>query len=198
MGAWIEMAGARARAVFFNLPLSWRGVGALVVGILLARWTWALFEPHTFAVLPAKSESAEASAALFGTAAPVATTDSTESGKVSALRLVGVFSGKHGFAILRMDEKRQIGVALGEEAYKGAKLVEVAADYVLLEHNGTRQRINLENKFAGNADNKGQAETRPPALVAPSIDGAAGDPEKLAQEMQKMLDMTKSMAKDKQ
>lgn len=199
MVVWIEMAGARIAAVFLRLPLSWRGAGALVVGVLLARWTWVLLGPHTLTVFPAKPEFVEASAALFGLPSPASTPVSTGVGEVSAPHLVGVFSGKRGFAILRLDEKRQVGVVLGEEVHKGNKLVEVAADYVLLERNGTRQRVNLEGKVTGNTgDNKGRANTPPITPVASSVNGAATDPEKLAQKMRNMLDIAKSMNEESQ
>jgi hypothetical protein len=51
------------------------------------------------------------------------------------VHLIGVFSGKQGFAVLKMDEKTQRG-----------------GDYVLLEHNGLSQRVNLEIKTAINKE----------------------------------------------
>ena len=148
----LEMVGTGVSTVFSRLPLSWSGVGAIVVGLLLARWTWVLFAPNSFAVLPAKSDAAwSASEALFGVSAvsgvAVASSDS-ESGN---MHLVGVFSGSQGFAVFKIDEKTQHGVALGEEVFKGTKLTEVGSDYAVLEHNGISQRIKLENK-SGNKD----------------------------------------------
>ena len=192
------MPGPRVWAFLLRLPLSWRGVGALIVGILLARWTWVFIEPHTLSVFPAKSESAGSSVTLFGVATPTDRVDSIETGNLTAPQLVGVFSGKHGFAIFRLDEKRQVGVGLGEEVYKGTKLVEVAADYVLIERNEVRQRINLEGKSAVNTENIVQAHPSPSALLAPAIDGSAANPEKMASELQKMIAIAKAKAKENQ
>ena len=152
MGSQLEMVGTGVLTVLSRLPLSWSGVGAIVVGLLLARWTWILFAPNSFAVLPAKSDVAwNASDTLFGmpavSGAAVASSD-TESGN---MHLVGIFTGSQGFAVFKIDEKTQRGVALGEEVFKGTKLTEVGTDYAVLEHNGISQRVKLESK-ASNKD----------------------------------------------
>lgn len=181
-GSISETAGAKAQAVFSRLPFSWHAFGAVVIGALLAKWTWVLFAPHTLAVLPPKPETAvEASAALFGVAASGAAA-ATVGAAVSNVRLLGVFSGKQGFAVFKLDEKSQHGVALGEEVSPGNKLVEVADDHVLIEHNGARQRVNLENKFA---DSKGLV-VEPSALSStPNAERAVAEWNKARQEMQK-------------
>ncbi len=183
VGAGVAIAGGNASAVFSRLPLSWYAIGAVVVGVLLARWTWILFAPHTLAVLPPKPEIAvEASAALFGVAATSGAAAATVGATVTNVHLLGVFSGKQGFAVFKLDEKSQHGVALGEEVSPGNKLVEVADDHVLIEHNGARQRVNLENKFA---DSKGLV-VEPAALSAtPNAERAVAEWNKARQEMQK-------------
>ncbi|TAJ77818.1 MAG: hypothetical protein EPO42_09145 [Gallionellaceae bacterium] len=182
IGVQVEMVGAGASAVFSRLPFSGHAFGAVVIGALLAKWTWILFAPHTLEVLPPKPEIvAEASAALFGVAASGAAA-TTVGAVVSNVRLLGVFSGKQGFAVFKLDEKSQHGVALGEEVSPGNKLVEVADDHVLIEHNGARQRVNLENKFA---DSKGLV-VEPSALSStPNAERAVAEWNKARQEMQK-------------
>lgn len=175
--------GARVLAVFSRLPLSWSGLGALVVGALLARWTWILFAPHTLAVLPPKPEVTGAAAeSLFGAVAASGVAAATGGSTIPGVKLIGVFAGKHGFAVLRLDEKRQLGVALGEEVAPGTKLVEVAADHVLLEHNGLRQRVNLEDKFA---DSKGLTVERAALSATPNAARAMAEWNQARQEMQK-------------
>jgi general secretion pathway protein C len=187
IGARLETAGAGVSAVFSRLPFLWYGIGALVVGLLLARWTWLLFAPHTLSVLPPKPEaSGEAAAALFGVAAASGVMEATNS-VMPNVRLIGVFTGKQAFAVLRLDEKKQLGVALGEEVSKGVKLVEVAADHVLLELNGARQRVNLDNKFS---DSKGMVVERPlppPSAVAPNAEQAMAEWNQARHEMQQEL-----------
>jgi hypothetical protein len=143
----VEMAGMSVVSVLSRLPLSWRGVGALILGALLAKWTWLLFAPHTLSVFPSQSEAgANVTEALFGVPASSEKPNSNTNAKLGNVQLVGVFSGKHGFAVMKLDEKTQRGVALGDEVIKGTKLVEVNADYVVLEYNGVRQKVNLEIK----------------------------------------------------
>jgi hypothetical protein len=55
---------------------------------------------------------------------------------------------------MKLDDKRQVGVAEGEEVSPGTKLLAVHTDHVLLEHGGAQQRVNLENKYAASL-NKG-------------------------------------------
>ncbi len=186
IGARFETAGAGLSAIFSRLPFLWYGIGALIVGLLLARWTWLLFAPHTLSVLPPKPEATgEAAAALFGVVTASGETE-TKNSAMPNVRLVGVFTGKQAFAVLRLDEKKQLGVALGEEVSKGVKLVEVAADHVLLELNGARQRVNLENKFA---ESKGMVVERPsqPSVVVPSVEQATADWNQARHEMQQGL-----------
>jgi hypothetical protein len=169
-----ETVGAGVPTVFSRLPFLWYGLGALIVGLLLARWTWLLFAPHTLSTLPPKPETAgETAATLFGVAAASGVAETTAS-VMPNVRLVGVFTGKQAFAVLRLDEKKQLGVALGEEVSKGVKLVEVAADHVLLELNGVRQRVNLENKFA---DSKGivVAPPSPTSFAPPNAEQAMAE-----------------------
>lgn len=141
----------------FYWPLSWRGLGALILGALLANWCWVLFAPHaTFtAAVPERSAGQEAGR-LFGVVQLSA--PANQGIALPNVQLLGVFAasaGKTGFAVLKLDDKRQVGVAEGEEVVSGTKLVEVHADYVLLEHAGVQQKVNLENKYAGSS-NKGR------------------------------------------
>lgn len=133
------------------LPLLWRVLGALVLGALLAKWVWVLFAPRAtaIAVAPERGVAAEAGK-LFGVAVVAASAPVVE--EVAVLpnaRLVGVFSaktGRSGFAVLKLDDKRQMGVAAGESVVPGVRLAEVHPGYVLLERAGTLQRVDLEEK----------------------------------------------------
>ena len=124
----------------------WRVLAVLVLGVLLAHWTWLLFAPRTASVLPAAPLSSGLQAEhLFGSAAASAV---TAQAALPDVRLVGVFAGVPGFAVLELDGKRQVGLATGREIVAGAKLVEVAIDHVVIERNGVRQQIPLAVKTA--------------------------------------------------
>lgn len=159
-------SGAEAvTAMLSRLPFSWRGISAVVLGVMLANWFWIIFAPHaTFtSVSPEQTANPEAGR-LFGT---VATEEvSTQGVALPNVQLLGVFTAsakRPGFAILKLDDKRQKGVAEGEEVAAGTKLAAVYADYVLLERAGVQQRVNLENKYAA-SPNKG---------VVPALGAAA-------------------------
>jgi type II secretory pathway component PulC len=168
----IETAGTGVLSVLTRLPLSWRGTGAVVIGILLARWTWIIFAPNAMSVFPALSEaSGNASEMLFGMPAPGGAVNSNLNAKLGNVQLMGVFTGKKGFAVLRLDEKTQRGVALGDEVISGTRLVEVDADHVVLEYEGVRQQVNLEIKTAKNKENQSMAQTSSAPAVAQAMAG---------------------------
>ena len=153
MGAWDISKGSKVTSregILSRLPLPWRGFGALVLGVLLARWSWVLFAPHSAvtAVAPEQAVAVEAGR-LFGAAA--SSVSPAEGVALPNVRLTGVFAakvGQPGFAVLKLDGKQQVGVAVGESVAPGARLLEVHPDYVLLERAGVQQRVNLEGKSA--------------------------------------------------
>jgi hypothetical protein len=146
----------------------WRVLALLVLATMLAHWTWVLFAPRGASVLPAAEIMSNFEAEhLFGsTAAPGVPVQASLPG----VRLVGVFSGNPGFAVLELDGKRQLGLATGGEIVSGTRLVEVAKDLVVIERGGIRQQIRLESKAA--AVNPGH--NVPAARAAPPV-GAVPD-----------------------
>jgi hypothetical protein len=166
-------------AALSRLPFSWRSISAVVLGILLAQWFWILFAPHaTFtSVSPEQTANADAGR-LFGTVA--SSQISTQGVALPNVQLIGVFTAsayRAGFAILKLDDKRQKGVAEGGEVAAGTKLVAVYPDYVLLERAGVQQRVNLENKYAAS----------PNKIVVPAF-GAAASSNKQIDSAMKQVD----------
>jgi len=155
-GAAIDAIVTGLSRLTYYWPLSWRSLSAIVLGALLARWVWILFAPNaTFtSAIPQRNPGVEA-ANLFG---EILSTETASVGvALPNVQLLGVFTaspGKPGFAILKLDNNKQAGVAEGEEVAPGTKLIEVNADYVLLERSGVQQRVNLENKYANSPDSK--------------------------------------------
>ncbi len=168
----VEMTGMGVVTVLSRLPLSWRGVSALIIGALLARWTWIFFAPYTLSVFPPQAEvGGNLSESLFGVAASGAGLNSNANTKLGNVQLTGVFSGKHGFAVLKLDDKTQRGFALGDEVIKGTRLVEVHADYVVLEHEGARQQVNLEFKAPKNKESAMMEQPSSTTGVAQAVAG---------------------------
>ena len=141
--------------ISFYWPLSWRSLSAIILAVLLANWTWILFAPQaTFtSAFPDRAAEIEAGQ-LFG----VGTTNEVATPGVALpnVQLLGVFASsanKTGFAVLKLDSNRQLGVAEGEEVAPGTILMAVNADHILLERAGIQQRVNLEDKYAGSNKN---------------------------------------------
>lgn len=170
IGTIAEAALASLSRLFKYLPLSWRGASALILGVLLAKWFWILLAPQTTftATLPERAAGVEAGQ-LFGV---TASNDVTAQGvALPNVQLLGVFaasSGKKGFAILKLDDKSQTGVAEGEEVATGTRLIAVHADHVILERAGVQQRVNLENQYANS----------PHAAILPGMNPAAANRKK--------------------
>lgn len=123
----------------------WRILGALLLGVLLARWSWTLFAPHAEVTASVSEHGVAAEAArLFGVADSAV--PAVEVLAWPNVRLLGVFAagaGKASFAVFDLDGK-QVGVALGENLVSGIKLAGVHADHVLLERAGVSQRVDIE------------------------------------------------------
>lgn len=167
-----------------RLPFSWRGLSALILGVLLAKWFWILFAPHSAftAAMPDRAAGLEAGR-LFGVTQ--STDVATQGVAIPNVQLLGVFAasaGKPGFAILKLDDKRQVGVAEGEDVAPGTRLVEVEAGYVLLERAGVRQKVILENKYAATPNKNGL-----PAYAASADKQNIDTPDKIVQDRLRQL-----------
>ena len=131
--------GKKVFAAPARLWMNWPLWGGLLAVLLLAKHVWVLFAPAEHAVpgTTIAPQSAQAEQ-LFGT---VSTT--TTSASINGIRPIGIFaSRKNGFAVM-MTETGQIGVGLGGEVVPGVRLVETQPEYVILERNGMRQRVDL-------------------------------------------------------
>ncbi len=190
-------AGDRVRALIAWLPASrdglsfrlgppfWQRLGAIVLGAMLARWMWILFAPPVGSVGGIVDRGAPGEAdTLFGIAA-ASGSDSRAPGVLPNVRLTGVYAGTPGFAILELDGNRQVGVTLGAEVVRGVILAQIAADYVVLEGGGARQRVDLMVGRPGVANAaagmpglaRGPADSPlPPGVMPPAPNGPTQDP----------------------
>ncbi|MEQ1838183.1 MAG: hypothetical protein ABL858_07610, partial [Candidatus Nitrotoga sp.] len=80
--------------------------------------------------------------------------------------------GKQGFAIVKLDDDRQLGVVVGGSVMPGMLLKEVRADYVVLEQAGVQYKIKLEEKsVSGNSDSanaqSGRLGANAPSVLTP-------------------------------
>lgn len=156
VGTTADTALASLSRLSYYWPLSWRSLSAIIMGVLLAKWIWILFAPHAIftSAIPERASSMEAGQ-LFG--ALSSSEGATQGVALLNVQLLGVFTasaGKAGFAILKLDNDKQVGVAENDEVVPGTKLIEVNSDHVVTEHAGIRQRVELENKYANKANIK--------------------------------------------
>lgn len=131
--------GKKILAAPARLWMNWPLWGGLLATLLLAKHAWVLFAPAEHAV-PGTTVTAQSTHTeqLFGVV-----TAAASSASLNGIRPVGIFaSSKNGFAVL-MTGAGQVGVGLGGEVVPGVRLVETHPDYVILEHNGIRQRVDL-------------------------------------------------------
>lgn len=189
----------RLRVTLPGAPVNWAGklwpaLAAVVLGVVLARWVWIFLAPAGMAVLPpAEIGTSEDAEKIFG----VATSAAAGIGTVilPGARLVGVFApasstgkvskNKTGFAVLQLDEKRQSGVALGDEVVPGVKLIEIHADRVLLERDGITQLITLEGSKQGESSAMAPGNiSSSPSLATTRIPAAQAAPPEIRQQMQ--------------
>lgn len=159
------------------LDFLWAALAAVVLGALLSKWFWVLAAPATPA-LPVMVEQAGGNDAekIFGM--PPVSGNGAAATILPNVRLIGVFTGKHAFAILEVGGK-QMAVVLGGEVAPGTKLEEVAADHVTLSNHGLRQRVDMPVSTAtsgivkvAEAGRAALPAAAPPAAGLPEFDVA--------------------------
>jgi hypothetical protein len=131
--------GKKVFAAPARLWMNWPLWGGLLAMLLLAKHAWVLFAPAERAV-PVSTDAPQSAQVgqLFGTVST-----SAASASLNGIRPIGIFaSRKNGFAVM-MTGSGQVGVGLGGEVAPGIRLVETHADYVVLERNGARHRVDL-------------------------------------------------------
>jgi len=172
--------------------MNWPLWGGLLAMLLLAKHVWVLFAPAEHAVpgTAAATQSAQTEQ-LFGTVSTA-----TASASLSGIRPIGIFaSRKHGFAVLQT-ETGQVGVGLGGQVAPGVVLVETHSDYVMLERNGVRQRVDLSKApAAGGTSSPGSnpAPSAPapggsvPAAPAPALNQFTPEQRKILEQQQREL-----------
>jgi hypothetical protein len=183
--------GKKVFAAPARLWMNWPLWGGLLATLLLAKHVWVLFAPAEHAV-PGTTVAAQSTQAeqLFGT---VNTTGASAS--LNGIRPIGIFaSRKNGFAVL-MTDTGQIGVGLGGEVVPGVRLVETQPEYVILERNGVKQRVDL-SKAAAASDGitpvrdtvQVRGFTPPPAMRGMTVPPAGGQLlDQLTPEQQRIL-----------
>jgi general secretion pathway protein C len=115
----------------------------LVLGCVLAYWTWVWLAPNPEPRVPAIPTAATGAAALklFGTAqADRAIAAPTG----AAMKLLGVAAATrkaHGYAVVQVGGKDIVAIREGADIVPGIRLAEVHRDRIVLERNGARETL---------------------------------------------------------
>ena len=136
----LERSSIAQNAVVLLATLS----ALVVLGWVLAQWTWAWLaprpEPRTPAAVPAGLRL-QAAPSLFGVA--------QRGGNVAAptgiaIRLLGVIAangGHLGYAVVQLEARQILAVREGDDIAPGIRLAEVGTDHVILERGGVRETL---------------------------------------------------------
>ncbi|WP_283745423.1 type II secretion system protein N [Sideroxydans sp. CL21] len=175
-----------ARKVFAapaRIWINWPLWGGLLAMLLLAKHAWVLFAPSEHAV-PSTTTTTQAAQTeqLFGSVNTAASTAS-----LGGIRAIGIFASRNnGFAVMQT-ETGQIGVGLGGQIVPGVRLVETHSDYVILERDGSRQRVDLSKAPA--AGGAAPVHVASPVHGDPIADAQAQALNKLSPEQRKILQL---------
>lgn len=118
----------------------------LLLGSVLAYWTWTWFGPRAELRVEASAETGDRMGSASGLFGPAQRSQAVETPTGLAIELVGVMAATHGapgYALVRLDAKQGLAVRAGEDIAPGIRLQEVFPDHVILERNGTRETLAL-------------------------------------------------------
>jgi general secretion pathway protein C len=116
----------------------------VLLGVVLAYWSWAWLAPPPAPRAPAAVEAAGRASSPGGLFGSVKRGPGAAAAASNAVRLMGIVAasaGRRGHAVLRLDAKKTVAVLQGEDVEPGLRLAEVHADYIILERNGARETL---------------------------------------------------------
>ncbi len=123
----------------------------LLLGMVLAYWTWAVFAPRPEPQLPAAPEqrvNLESIKTLFGIAQQGPSTVTPNGTMVRLLGVAAATRGRRGYAVVQPEGGRIIGVREGEDIAPGLRLAEVRPRHIILMRNGSRETLAWPEKGA--------------------------------------------------
>ena len=153
-------------------------VAVVLLGAVLAYWTWAWFAPRAeprLEAIAAQSGSVASAGAFFG---DVPRNPETAAPTGIAIRLLGVVAasgGRRGYAVVQLEAKEILAVHQGEDVAPGIRLAEVHVDHVILERDGARETLAWPEKKRASALSAQQAAVSvAPRAVPPAAPRAKG------------------------
>jgi len=116
---------------------------AVLLGSVLAYWTWQWLAPPPEARVQAAIDMTATGAAqgLFGTAQGGSAASGSTAGTFSLLGVAAAAEGRVGHAVVRLGSGKTVAAREGEDLSPGVRLLEVHVDHVILERNGVRETL---------------------------------------------------------
>ena len=165
--------------------INWPLWGGLLAMLLLAKHVWVVFAPSEHAVPSTTTATQSAQTEqLFGSV-----NVATSTASLGGIRAIGIFASRNnGFAVMQT-ETGQVGVGLGGQVVPGVRLVETHSDYVILERDGSRQRVDLSQAPAAGGAAQAQAQAASPVRGDSIADAQAQALNKLSPDQRKILQL---------
>jgi general secretion pathway protein C len=123
----------------------------VLLGVVLAYWSWMWLGPSPAPRAPAAIESSgrtSSATALFRVAKAGAVAGSAAAGSIRLMGVAAASGERRGNAVLRLDGKKTVAVLQGEDIEPGLRLVEVHADHIVVERSGVRESLAWPDKAA--------------------------------------------------
>jgi len=148
------------RSGFVQTAVVWLAtlVAAVLLGVVLAYWTWVWFGPRVearVAPVASQTDSTASASTMFG---KVRHKQEAAAPTGIAIRLLGVAAAsgeQRGYAVVQLDGKEILAVEEGDNIAPGTRLAEVHPDHVILDRGGVREKLAWPKK----------RETAPPAAA---------------------------------
>ena len=137
---FLERANLAQTAVVFMTTFA----ALLLLGLVLAYWTWVWFAPVPGSRAPAAADTVgrvTSASGLFGSAQRSQNNAVPTGIAIRLLGVVAAVAGKHGYAVIELDTREILAVREGDDIVPGVRLAEVHADHVILERNGTHETL---------------------------------------------------------
>ena len=116
----------------------------MLLGAVLAYWTWAWLAPRPEARVAPVAEPAggvTAARTIFGTLQRDRSVAAPTGIAIKLLGVVAATPGRRGYAVLQLEGREILAVAAGEDAAPGIRVAEVHPGHVILTRNGIRESL---------------------------------------------------------
>ena len=126
-------------------------LAVILLGVVLAYWTWAWFAPRPEPLLePAAAQSGNLSstATIFGSAPRKQQAAAPTPIAIRLLGVVAASGGRRGYAVMQLESKEILAVHERGEITPGLVLAEVHPEHVILERGGVREKLEWPQRTA--------------------------------------------------